>query len=138
MEFNISIWILKKIWNRVPLTQKIIRQKAASMSTLQKSFNGSKGWLEKYFLRHVEVKSCFDFRNKESTREECARYHHCGFARICKDYDNFLKMPQAVKHIVQGDLEGIIYGSGTHPLLKLHLDKRLDAQKMSVEELYDH
>lgn len=34
MEFNISVWILKKIWNRVPLTQKIIRQKAASMSTL--------------------------------------------------------------------------------------------------------
>ena len=68
MEFNMSIWILKKIWNRVPLTQKIIRQKAASMSTLKRSFNGSKGWLEKFFLRHVELKSCFDFRNKNSTR----------------------------------------------------------------------
>lgn len=44
---------MRKIWNKVPLTQKIIRQKAATMNTLKTKFNGSKGWLEKFFLRHV-------------------------------------------------------------------------------------
>jgi hypothetical protein len=33
MEFNISVWILRKIWDQVPLTQKVIRQKAATMKT---------------------------------------------------------------------------------------------------------
>jgi len=45
MEFNMSVWILRKIWDQVPLTQKIIRQKAATMKTIQINFNGSKGWL---------------------------------------------------------------------------------------------
>ena len=53
MEFNMSIWILKKIWNKIPLTQKTTRQKAATMKTIANAFNGSKGWLEKFFLRHV-------------------------------------------------------------------------------------
>jgi hypothetical protein len=58
------VWILKKIWNQIPLTQKVIRQKAATMKTIENNFNGSKGWLEKFFLRHVELKSCFDIRSK--------------------------------------------------------------------------
>ena len=45
MEFNMSVWILRKIWDQVPLTQKIIRQKAATMKTEDFQFNGSKGWL---------------------------------------------------------------------------------------------
>lgn len=69
MEFNISVWILRKIWDQVPLTQKVIRQKAATMKTQDKSFNGSKGWLEKFFLRHVELKSCFDTRTRPELRE---------------------------------------------------------------------
>lgn len=40
-----SVWILNKIWNQVPLTQRVIRQKAATMNTLKIKFNGSKGWL---------------------------------------------------------------------------------------------
>ena len=53
MEFNLCVWILKKIWEKIPLTQKIIRHKASLMSTHKRKFNGSKGWLEKFFLRHV-------------------------------------------------------------------------------------
>ncbi len=45
MEFNMSVWLLKKIWNKIPLTQKIIRQKAATMKTIKNRFTGSKGWL---------------------------------------------------------------------------------------------
>ena len=45
MEYNVCIWILRKIWDQIPLTQKIIRQKAATLKTLSKPFNGSKGWL---------------------------------------------------------------------------------------------
>ena len=45
MEFNMSVWILRKIWDQIPLTQKVIRQKAATMKTEDSKFNGSKGWL---------------------------------------------------------------------------------------------
>ena len=65
MEYNLCTWILRKIWDMVPLTQKVIREKGVKMKTLQRKFNGSKGWLEKFFLRHVELKSCFDYRNQD-------------------------------------------------------------------------
>lgn len=45
MEYNLSIWILRKIWDRIPLTQKIIREKGVRLKTLERKFNGSKGWL---------------------------------------------------------------------------------------------
>lgn len=45
MEFHMCVWILKKIWEQVPLTQRVIRQKAATMKTNDIRFNGSKGWL---------------------------------------------------------------------------------------------
>jgi hypothetical protein len=45
MEFNMCVWIMKKIWNQIPLTQKVIREKASTMTTIGIPFNGSKGWL---------------------------------------------------------------------------------------------
>lgn len=80
------VWILKKIWEQVPLTQKIIRQKSIHMTTNGSKFNGSKGWLEKFFLRHIEIKSCFDTRNRGCLREECAKYHRSAFSRLMRDY----------------------------------------------------
>lgn len=53
MEFNMCVWVLRKIWDQVPLTQLTIRQKASKMKKSNKKFNASKGWLEKFFLRHV-------------------------------------------------------------------------------------
>lgn len=119
MEFNMGVWILKKIWNQVPLTQKVIRQKAATMKTINISFNGSKGWLEKFFLRHVELKSCFDTRSKLQMREECARYHRCAFGRVFRDYENLIKMKVKSSSLISGNFCEIIYGQGTHPILKL-------------------
>lgn len=127
MQYNLSIWLLRKIWDRVPLTQKIIREKAVTIKTLSRKFNGSKGWLEKFFLRHVELKSCFDYRNQDDMREQCAKYHRYAFIRVEQDYDDFLKAQGVSKgKLIEGDLTEIIYFSGDHPFLRLKEDKRID------------
>ena len=47
-------------------------------------------------------------------------------------------MESQFKHIVKGDLEDIIYKKGTHPILKLWNDKKLDTHRMSADDLYKH
>lgn len=47
-------------------------------------------------------------------------------------------MPSQAKHIIKGDLEDIIYKNGSHPLLKLSQDKKLDTQRMGAEDLFSH
>ena len=129
MEYNLSIWLLRKIWERVPLTQKVIREKAVRIKTLERKFNGSKGWLEKFFLRHVELKSCFDYRNQDDMRQECARYHRFAFVRVQNDYEDFLKAQSvSKKHLIGGDLTHLIYFKGSHPILRLEEDARIDRE----------
>ena len=137
MEYNLCIWILRKIWDMVPLTQKIIREKGVKMKTLQSKFNGSQGWLEKFFLRHVELKSCFDYRNQDGMREECARYHRYAFIRLEKDYEDFLRSQTVPKkHLISGDLTKLIYFKGCHPLLRIEEDKQIDKQAKTNESLF--
>lgn len=45
MEFNMSVWLLKKIWNKIPLTQKNNQTKSSNYENNKNRFTGSKGWL---------------------------------------------------------------------------------------------
>lgn len=88
-------------------------------------------------MRHVELKSCFDTRNRGALREECAKYHRSAFTRLMKDYESLQKLELGEK-LMRGNFAEIIYENGDHPVLKIKQDKNLDKHKMESGTLYDY